>query len=91
MGFCGFTHTGAGFEEVPGGETQRNRSSYAWHAYCWPLEFIEANASLEEREEARDYCDTEFLPKMFQSAQEQIDITGSHETQYQQKTPKNSK
>ena len=68
--------TGAGFEEVPGGDQYRNMSSYSWHAYCWALEFVGSNATDEEREEARDFCDTELLPTMFESAQVQVNITG---------------
>ena len=68
--------TGAGFEQVPGGEEYRNRSSYSWHAYCWALEFVGENATDAEREEAREFCDTELFPTMFESAQAQVNKTG---------------
>ena len=70
------SYTGAGFDEVPGGDQYKNLSSYSWHAYCWALEFVGSNATDEERQEALDYCNDELLPTMFESALASVNITG---------------
>ena len=59
---------GSGFDRVPGGEGNEHLSAYSWHAYCWFLEFLDADASEEEQQQAKDRCENWLLPKKFQSA-----------------------
>ena len=40
---------GFGFTEVPGGSDYKDRSAFSFHMYCWALEFIDANATDEDR------------------------------------------
>ena len=54
---------------VPGGEGNEHLSAFSWHSYCWFLEFIDGDATDDDRQQAKERCDNWLLPKMFQSAQ----------------------
>ena len=67
---------GSGFTQVPGGDDYRNVSAYSYHAYCWPLEFIDSGAPDQERKEAKELCDNEFLPGIMEAQRDNIKQTG---------------
>ena len=57
-------YTGSGLDRVPGGDQYRDQSVYSWHAYCWALEFVDANATDEDRIEAKEFCIDQLLPQV---------------------------
>jgi endoglycosylceramidase len=67
---------GSGFTEVPGGDDYQNVSAYSFHTYCWPLEFKPENATDDDIQERADYCETDFLPEMFEAAYSTVNRTG---------------
>ena len=68
--------TGSGFDRVPGGNEYRNMSVFSWHAYCWPMEFLDSNATDADKEEAIETCLEQLIPQFFTAAHENMNKTG---------------
>lgn len=67
---------GSGFTQVPGGSSFINASVYSYHTYCWSLEFLELDATPEERRIAIEDCTANLLPMKFQSQAANVERTG---------------
>ena len=67
---------GSGFDRVPGGDEYQNVSAYSYHTYCWSLEFLDPGATEEEQQQALDDCEQKLLPNMFNSQEQNVNLTG---------------
>eukprot|EP01062_Namystynia_karyoxenos_P021287 TRINITY_DN1808_c0_g1_i3.p2 TRINITY_DN1808_c0_g1~~TRINITY_DN1808_c0_g1_i3.p2 ORF type:complete len:532 (+),score=201.14 TRINITY_DN1808_c0_g1_i3:97-1596(+) len=67
--FPGSGIQGSGFESVPGGAENQNRSCLSWHYYCWVLNADYANSSAPYKPITKAACDKAQGPLMFSSAE----------------------